>query len=215
MLTQSILWLGLAIVLKCGVFVILERRLLWKRAIVVMFFANVISTILGILVAGFASSGSSGGLVISLPIVYAIGWMWQRRLAFLPKTGRRPIMSGGFAAFAFTGFFFLSAVLFALAGTALDGDKFVAYWLLKFFFVTVAAGTGIVLSAVMEEGVIAWLERTSITSQSFYPSVFRANYITLGAVLLVAAVRILPDRLRSPHFITSWLDSLLAAIGLA
>lgn len=214
-LTQSLIWLVVAVALKCGAFAFLERRLVWRQAILVMFLANVVSTIPGVLIAAFASSGTGFGLVVSMPVMFALGWMVQRRLALLPKTGRRPLVSGGFAALAFAGFFIVSAVLFALAGSALDGDKFVAYWLLKFLFVTTAAGVGIVLSAVMEEGVIAWLTRKSTGYRSFYPSVFRANYITLGVVLLFAAVKMLPERLRSPHFITSWLDSVLAAIGLA
>jgi hypothetical protein len=215
LLTQSALWIGLAVALKCGAFAFLERRLLWQRAIIVMLLANVVSTIPGILVSAFAGSGTGLGFILSLPVVFLLGWLVQRRLALLPKTGRRSWASGGWAALAFTGCFIVSAGLFALAQVALDGNKFVAYWLLKFLFVTAAAAAGIVLSAVMEECVIAWLARRSNASQSFYASVFRANYITLGAVLLVAAVRMLPARLNSPHFITSWLDSVLAAIGPA
>lgn len=215
MLSQSALWLGLAVALKCGAFAFLERRLLWQRAVIVMFFANVLSTVPGVLIAAFASSGTGMGLVLTLPVMFVFGWLLQRRLTLLPTPGRRRLISGGFAAVAFTGLFFVSAILFSLAGIALDSDKFVAYWVFKFLFVTAAAATGMVLSAVMEEGVIAWFERKTHASQSFYPSVFRANYVTLGVVLLVAALRMLPARLRSPHFITSWLDSLLAAMGLA
>jgi hypothetical protein len=36
----------------------------------------------------------------------------------------------------------------------------------------------------------------------------RANYVTLGLALLVAALKVLPQRLRAPHFIVSWLHSL-------
>jgi len=42
---------------------------------------------------------------------------------------------------------------------------------------------------------------------SFYTSVIRANYITLGLVLLVAAGHMLPRRLHAPHFLVSWFET--------
>src|SRR5262249_4386052 len=123
-------------------------------------------------------------------------------------------MSGGRATFLFVVFFIGSMVLFVLAESALGERNYRGYWMVKFLFVTMAASMGIVISAVIEECVVARLSRRSVGNVSFYPSVFRANYITLGVVLLVAAVQILPKRLQSPNFITTWLDAILSAMNL-
>jgi hypothetical protein len=71
------------------------------------------------------------------------------------------------------------------------------------------------ISTVLEEGAIARMVRRTHPQTSFYPSVVRANYITLGTVLLVAAVQILPKRLHSPNFIVSWLHNLASSLGMA
>ena len=215
MLTQSLLWLFVAVTIKCGSFVLLERRLARKQAILFMILANVISTIPGVLIAALTGSGTGAGNLIALPIIFYLGWMVQRRVAHLPPSIRPLRISGGAAMLYFVGFFMVSYILYYLAEGVLHGPNHAAYWLFKFLFVTVVACTGIVISAVLEESVIAHLARKSIGDLTFYTSVFRANYITLGAVLLVAAIEILPKRLQSPDFITSWLRPFLATLGLA
>ena len=77
------------------------------------------------------------------------------------------------------------------------------------------ACTGIVISAVVEECVIARLARKLQGNVSFYASVFRANYATLALVLLVVALEMLPKRLKAPHFIVSWLQSLAGILGVS
>ena len=108
---------------------------------------------------------------------------------------------------------FLSVVLFELAGSALAARSFVHYWIFKFIFVAMAAGTGILISAVLEECVIARLSRRAHGNVSYYTPVLRANYLTLAIVLLVAALEMLPRRLNAPNFIASWLQSLSAMFG--
>ena len=76
-----------------------------------------------------------------------------------------------------------------------------------------AAGTGILISAVLEECVIARLSRHAHGNVSYYTPVLRANYLTLAIVLLVAALEMLPRRLNAPNFIASWLQSLSAMFG--
>jgi len=45
MLTKSLVWLFVAVAIKCFAFVFLERRLSWPKAILFMLVANVLSTI--------------------------------------------------------------------------------------------------------------------------------------------------------------------------
>jgi len=208
-LTQSLFWLFVAIALKSGAFVWFEKRLSWRQAAGLMLIANVVSTIPGILLAVFSASGTGFGILIALPVVFFLGWIVQRRMSRLPKAPFWARATGGGAMFAFAGFSVASMVLYYTAQGMLETNNYRAYWAFKFTFVTLVAGTGIVISAVLEECVIAGFTRKSPRQASFYASVFRANYVTLGAILLVAAVKILPQRLQSPHFITTWIKALL------
>ncbi len=49
------------------------------------------------------------------------------------------------------------------------------------------------------------LARTKHGDLAYYASVFRANYITLGVTLLVAALQMLPRRWHAPQFL-AWLN---------
>jgi hypothetical protein len=214
LLTRSLVWLAVAVMIKCAVFVFSERRLSWYQAIPFMVLANVVSTIPGVLVAAFASTVI--GVIFAIPLVYVLGKIVERRLSWLPEPGALRAVSGGRAALLFIAFFLGSMVVYALAQSALfSGSGFGQYWALKFLFVTMVAGTGMLISAVLEECVIARCSRKEHGNLSFFTPVFRANYVALIIVLLVAALKILPMRLRAPHFLVSWMHSVSAMLGLS
>lgn len=201
MIMKSTLWLLLAVVIKCGVFVCLEKRLSWREAALFMFLGNVISTVPGAFVSACASSPSA--FFMAIPVILFLGWLTAPRLRAALNKPVAGWLSAGGAAIAFVLFFFLSVILAYAAENSLEQNNFALYWTLKFIFVSVAAGGGILLSSVLEEYVIARLARRRVSGASFYRSVLRANYVTLIAVLLAAAVVMLPKRLRSPHYIVS------------
>lgn len=209
-LRLSLLGLALAVAIKSALFAFLERRLTWRSAVLYMLLANVVSTIPGIFVA--ACVASVGGIVVALPVMILLAWFVGNRPTAQTKWAH---LGAGTIALAFTGFFFVSVLIYGIALVALNNDNFASYWFFKFVFVTLVACTGIAISAVLEECVVARMSRKSLGKVYFYTSVFRANYITLGLILLVAALRILPQRLDAPHFIVSWLHNLSAMLGLA
>ncbi len=211
LLRQSLSWLAAAVVIKCAAFAFFERRLQWRTATAYMLLANVVSTVPGVLIAGFTAS--IGGVILAVPIIFVLGRWVERRLAFLPKPQHFGWMSGGGATLGFMGVVALSFALFGLAGTALEERRLAAYWVLKFLFVAIAAGTGILISAVLEECVIARISGKSRRHASFYAPVLRANYVTLSVVLFVAALEMLPRRLQAPHFIVSWLQAISSVCG--
>jgi len=208
LLMHSALWLFVAVALKCGAFAFFDHRLPWRRAVPYMLVANVVSTIPGVLVA--ALTASIGGIILAIPLVFVLGSMVRRRVLLLPARGPFHWMSGGVLALAFTLFFFGSAATFGLAGKALTEGSFATYWILKFLFVTLAAGTGILISAVLEECVIAGLSSKSEGNTSFCTTVLRANYVTFAVILFVAALETWPKRLHASHFIVSWLRGIFA-----
>jgi hypothetical protein len=202
-ITQSLWLLVAAIAIKSISFALLEHRLPRKKAILYMLIGNLLSTIPGALIAAFTASVAA--FFLAVPIIVWLGILVGRRLASI-FGNQRSWLNAGTASAAFIIFFFLSVGLFELAGNALESQHFGTYWAIKFLFVTLVAVTGIAISGVLEEYVIARCAKNS-PAASFYTSVFRANYITLGLVLLFAAIRILPGRLHAPHFIVTWIET--------
>jgi hypothetical protein len=206
--SQSILWLAAAVALKSGAFAFFERRLPWRKALLFMLLANVLSTIPGVLVAIFA--GSMSGFIVAVPLVGILGAFIGWRIAGgCPPDRQKPWINGWTATLSFIAFFVIAVVTFRYAQDALWSRSYAMHWLMKFLFVSMVACTGIIISAALEEAVIARLCERSHGKTFFYSSVVRANYVTLPLVLLVAAIQILPQRLKSPHFIASWFQSLI------
>lgn len=213
-LTQSLFWLVVAVAIKSAAFVFFERRLPWRKAVGYMLLANILSTIPGVLIAAFTAS--IGGVILAIPIVYLLAKVVERRISLIDGPDKkRWWVFGGSTVLMFIGFFFISMVMYGLAESAIYNNGYAGYWIFKFIFVTLVATTGIVMSAVLEECAIFRLSRKKYGNLSFYTSVIRANYVTLGLILSVAAVEILPRRLRAPHFIVSWLHSLMLMLGLS
>ena len=209
--TQSIVCLCVAVAVKCAVFAYLEPRLARREAVVAMLFANVISTVPGLLVAAIAASLS--GVLLAFPIIFGLGCLVGPRIAraFAPQHTRWSVGAG--ATLGFLGFFFVSVWTFLIAQGALEGRSYGEYWVLKFLFVALSATTGIVISAVIEEYFIARILQRRHGELLFYRPVARANYVTLGLILLVAALITLPKRLSSPNFILSWFQTISGVPG--
>ncbi len=212
--TQSLFWLLMAIGIKSIAFSCFEKRLFWGRAVFFMLVANIVSTIPGGLIAVSAASSPIGGLFFALPVVGALGLIIHRRVMRLPPSPWQSRISGVAIMVAFVLFYVASMFLYGFTQVLLKDHNYANYWIVKFLFVALVACTGIVISAVLEEGVIAQLSRKRAGDVSFYTPVIRANYITLGVILLVAAVVMMPQRLRSSNFLTRWLDPFCAALGL-
>jgi len=211
LLTQSVVWLLIAVTIKSVAFVFLERRLPWPKAISFMLIGNVLSTIPGFLAAALA-----GGMTfLAIPFIFGLGVLAERRLSQLSEYAPTRRFSGKGMAFWFTGAFILSVVMFNMAGSALDSGQFTSYWVFKLLFAAVAVTTGMAISTVLEEYAVGLLARKTCGQKSFFTAVMRANYLTLGLVLLVAAVQILPRRLAAPHFIVSFFHTVSSFLGLA
>jgi hypothetical protein len=199
LIMKSAMWLAVAVVLKSTAFIIFERRLPWRTAFLFMLVANILSTIPGLLTSAFAGSIA----VLALPIIFVMGLLAQRRLTAFRLDRGDPNPKLQWVSFAFTFTYLASLTMFSMASEVADPRHAAQYWLLKFLFTTSAVLLGLAISAVLEEYAIARLAAKSVGRSSFYTSVIRANYVTLGFVLLVAAIQTLPRRLHSPGFLIS------------
>ncbi|MEQ2009815.1 MAG: hypothetical protein ABMA26_23775, partial [Limisphaerales bacterium] len=167
---------------------------------------SIVTTGIGILLA-IPPSVPVFGLAL-LPLVYFLsripaarivqvsGWRWASRL--------RP----NHVASGMVGLVVVSTVLFVMSMHQLETRHFLAYWILKFGYIVSGLAMGIGLTSVWEERVVAALARKEHPDANFFTSVVRANYLTFGAVMLVAAVATLPKRMQSPDFLVFLRDTL-------
>jgi hypothetical protein len=200
----SVVWLLVAVTVKCASFVFFERQLPWHQAAGFLLLGNVLSTLIGVVICLPTVAIS---LLFLVPI-YFVSLQPARRLAehFKWQEGRwrRPQVLACMA----VGGVAVTMVLFTSAQIALSADNYFAYWLIKFGTLTIALLISILLTCLWEEWVVARLARTCHPERSYLPAVMRANYVTFGVVLLVAAIEMLPRRLHSKGFIASLLDLL-------
>jgi hypothetical protein len=203
----SIVWLLIAVTVKCASFVCFERRLPWRAAAGYLLVGNVLSTLIGVVISLPTATVS---LLFLVPI-YFVTLKPARRLAeyfrWQERGWRRPEALAGLA----IGGVALTMFLFSIAQLALSADNYFVYWLTKFGMVTIALLISILLTALWEEWVVATMARARHPERSYLPAVMRANYVTFGVVLLVAAIEMLPKRLHSKGFIVSLLDFLFSS----
>jgi hypothetical protein len=209
---QSLGWLAAAVAVKSIAFAFFEKRISWGRALGLMLIANILSTIPGVLLAGLAGSINLG--LLAIPLVYILGIMVARRVSPILSKSKRRWISGAPIALAFTLFYILSVVIYLLAQETMERHNYRTYWALQFSFVIMVASMGILISSALEEYAIGQLSRKCNPDLFFYAPVIRANYITLGLVLIVAAIQMIPRRWHAPHFLVSYFQGLLAVCGL-
>ncbi|HAM71302.1 MAG TPA: hypothetical protein DCM86_06635 [Verrucomicrobiales bacterium] len=198
-LGESLGWLLAAVILKCVVFLLLERRLSRPRAVWFMLIANVLSTTPGALL--FVVLLIPPLTPAAIPFVLIMAGMIRRRLSRLPEQEKPFRISERAATLSFFAVLVIFILLAAWTEGAMDKSEFAKYWIGKFILLALVASSGMIVSAVLEEAMIASLARTKDQEFSFFTSVIRTNYITLIAILLVGAVHTLPERMKNRHFL--------------
>lgn len=204
---ESVLWLAAAVIIKCVVFMRLERRLTWTQAVGFLVAGNVLSTLVGVLVA-VAASGIAA-FCIGLPLIYALSVSPAGRLVGI--SGREPVRGFNpmFVALAAPALLVVTWVLFAVAQGFLNAEQLPLYWATKLAYLLIALLVSLGLTTFWEEWVVARLAGRAGHPGNFLVPVFRANYVALAVVALGAAVRVMPARLRGEHFLVSLASSLM------
>lgn len=188
---KSLIGLLIAVVIKCLVFY-------WKsdfknvRAIGYMIFANVYSTIPGVLL----------GMTFSVPTMILLAYP----ILLIPahnmkdyKPFRRLGMFGS-AGILFA-LLFISLFVFGAAMNAQEGPA-TGYWALKVLYCILAVGISFTISVVCEDRVISFLyTRKYKTQKSFLDPVIWANIAVFLVIFGIGAAIALPQRLASPNFL--------------
>jgi hypothetical protein len=188
----------IVVVIKCGVFAALQRGSMpASRAIAAMFLANVVSTIAGVFAAFtfIAPAASIGGIIATI----AVSILPVRRLKL-----HYPQRSGTNITVAIVLLYVGSIAFFAFAQEMVLENNLTFYWLTKYAYIVCALLISMALTTFWEEYVV-W-RMSGSREHAFVTPVFRANAIALFLIMLVAALIVLPQRLRSPDFLIALLQ---------
>ncbi len=197
----SFFGLILVIVLKSAVF-------LWKSdfksplAIYFVIIANIVSTFIGIIVAGMFTSSFLP--ILCIPILYLIFFTPARRLKRHKIFAR---LHPWFIAFLLTLLTYFTVFIFGI----MMGFQTTAYiyWPLKILMAASAILVSLLISVLYEEAVISKLYRVHRkVEKSFLEPVLWCNIIAFAVVMLIGAIVAFPKRLASPDFLIRLIDAL-------
>jgi hypothetical protein len=198
-LSGSLLVLIVAVLLKSMLFAVFERRLPLRRAAWRMFLGNVLTSLVGLLVAVMIASSPFIWL-FGVPVVYFLCWLPSQRLVKAAPLAWLARTSSGALARIMTCALLASCILFMVGRGAIETHELVLYWAIKLAAIFLALFASMTLTTVWEEWVI-WRLSSQPDGTGFFASALRANLYVLLLVMLVPAVLILPKRLHSPDFL--------------
>src|SRR5271165_417726 len=197
-LSGSILVLALAVIVKSTLFSFFERRLPRIRAVSLMFLGNLLTSLVGFLVAAMIGSGPVW--LIGVPLVWFLCWLPCRRLVReAPLTWLTRRSAAGLAAMM-TACLLASCIFFMIGQGAIRAHHLVLYWSIKLLAIFLALLPSVTLTVIWEEWVI-WRLSPHREGKTFFVSVLRSNLYVLILVMAVPAALILPKRLKSPDFL--------------
>jgi hypothetical protein len=199
--TGSAIALVIAVALKSLLFAMLQKRLSYVRAVLLMIGGNVITTFVGLIVA--AMMGSAGLTLIGMPVVWVLCWMPSKRVAMTRNVGTIGLATAMTFALLVSVFFFAAA-----QGVLLD-NQLVLYWGLKLTAVYLALIVSILLSVFWEEWFV-WRVSRLPEEETFFAPVLRANIYVLLIIMVYAAAVVVPRRLSSPDFLVRLVRAIVA-----
>jgi len=197
-LSGSLLMLAGAVVVKSALFAIFERRLPRLRAAWRMFLGNVLTSFVGLLVAGMIGSGPIW--VVGVPLVCLLCWLPARRLVKVAPQAWLARLSPAMVAVILTTALLASCILFGVGQGAIRAHQLALYWIIKLVAIFLALFASVTLTTVWEEWVI-WRLSSRPEGSGFFGSVLRTNLYVLVLVMAVPAAVMLPKRLKSPDFL--------------
>ena len=182
--------------IKCVAFAYFEPSLPPRKAMGLMGLANIVTTCVGVVVAGALTMP---WLLVPFPLLYGLTLYPARRLMRLEMKLR---LGPHTLSLLFFLLLLASYVLFFLAREqTAPGGNLTLYWILKLAYIYPALIVSIGLTTLWEEWLVYHWARGSKDCTSFYPAVLRANLIMLLVLVGTAAVAALPQRLAAPDFL--------------
>ena len=166
-----------------------------------MLAGNILTTIIGILVAGMIGSGALWA--VGIPLVWLLCLPASKRLVAVSGWRWLSRFSGGAVAVGLTILLVVSCLLFIAGQEAIRTGGLGLYWTIKFVAIYLALFVSVLLTSFWEEWVIWKLSAFPLQEAPFLRPVLRANLYVLLIMMAFAAAIVLPKRLHSPRFLVS------------
>jgi hypothetical protein len=195
-LTVAFVILGVVVLLKSATFARFQQKITFTKALLWMLAANVVTSLIGVIVPAMIDSGAA--MFVGIPLVWALCLLPAQRLIGAAPLTPLARFTPGQVAFGITLVLILSYLLLLISRTVHDSDTFLRYWLFKVPTVFVALLVGLVLTAFWEEWIVWRLADSEDDDFSFVRPVIRSNLIVLATVMLISVAVMIPKRLRNP-----------------
>lgn len=209
-LSMSLAGLFAVIAAKCLAFTFLARDISPIRRPVYMLLGNVVSSVVGFLLA-FPLAAPSILFLMIVPILLG-------SLCISPATRLREKLglawlSTSWAVYVLFLGIVVTLVLYGLAQGALDANAFTSYWALKILYIIPAFAISVLITVLFEEWTIWKLTGESGAGRNWLAPVLHANLFAFLIAGGIAASIMLPKRMRSPNFLVDLLETLRAAFA--
>ena len=195
-IAKSFYLLAATVLLKAFAFALLEKSLVWWRAVLFIFLANVFSTIVG-----FVSV-----IPLTMPALLPV-FILTFLLSIIPARGLAQRYFSGrqsqatyIIAGVLTVISFASMLFFTFARQAIETGSFGTYWIAKIICVYLGLIFGIIITIFYEEWLTAKLAKRKDTPTPFLTSVTRANLIALLFMMIVTAVVVIPEKIQNQDY---------------
>jgi hypothetical protein len=198
LLARSFYLLIATVIVKCGSFVFFEKNIVWWKAILFMFLANVFSTIISFISLTCMSSGAM--ILIALPFLGGLAMLPSKELAKRYFPDRNQNATSSVIAFFLTVMYFASAILFLAAGKIGYGGDFYGYWIAKLLGVYTGLIFGIFITIFYEEWCVTKLAGKKDQPAPHLTSVSRANFIALLFMMIVTGIIVIPTKIQNQDF---------------
>jgi hypothetical protein len=198
-LAGSLAALAGAVALKTVAFACLQKKIGFFRGLLFMFLGNILTTLVGLIVAAMLGNGAF--LFLGAPVVWALAFLPAKRLVAARPL---PVLAGlgpGFVATLMTLALMLSAILFMLVQGGTFLDRLILHWSVKLAATYLGLIVSIILTAFWEEWTIWRLSASPKQEHCFVRPVLLSNLLVLFCVMLFAAAIMIPSRLKSRDFL--------------
>lgn len=184
--------------LKCLLFTYYEKDLSLYQKISYMFLGNIFSTVMAIVM--FLPAFSSPAIMIFyIPLIIIMSQLPSKRLVELLNLKKSYATLFNFLIFISI----TTTMLFlGLAKNSIYNSNIGQYWTYKIIYVTISISISTLLTILWEDFAISKLYKfSSKTDKTFIINVATANIYSLFILSLIAALRVLPERLSTSGFL--------------
>lgn len=196
-IAKSLYLLIATVLLKSVAFAFLEKSLVWWKAILFIFIANIFTTIVGVISI----------IPLSIPALLPI-FILTFFLSIIPSRGlaqryfseKNQQFATTCIAIGLTIISFVSMVSFIIAKGSIETGKFGQYWIAKIICVYMGLIFGIFITIFYEEWCVAKLAKRKDFQTPFLTSVTRANLIALLFMMIVTALMVIPEKIQNQDY---------------